>query len=222
MVVPSISRSFLRPLSSVGVTTNFLTKGGITHIEEAKEETSQVSEVTDAASGSSNRREEFNEAKKDDEIFCRDGEEKIDIDHPVWKEPAVGQKQSVDGSGRADDRVNLIEGRKKQGANHCGDTCSNPADEKIPKELSGTPGVLEFPSKHVEGQEIEQDMEDPAVKKDVGNQLPKEKFLPDENGNEGKPIIKIDLAEFSHSLKNENGSHDDHQFFDDRRQSISK
>jgi len=57
-----------------------------------------MGEVSNSASGSSKRREEFDEAEKDDKVFCGDGEKEIDIDGPIGEEPPVGQKESVDSS----------------------------------------------------------------------------------------------------------------------------
>jgi hypothetical protein len=60
---------------------------------------------------------------------------------------------------------------------------------------------------------------DPSVEEDVGRQLPQKIFLPDQNGDKAK--VKADAAAHDH-LEQEDSTHDNHQFLDDRGQTISK
>jgi hypothetical protein len=50
-------------------------------------------------------------------------------------------------------------------------------------------------------------MEDSAMKKDVGSQLPQKIFLPNENGDEGEGVDKIIIIDF--------GQADFHYFLDE-------
>jgi hypothetical protein len=68
-------------------------------------------------------------------------------------------------------------------------------------------------------------MEDSAMKKDVGDQLPKKILFPNQNGDECKVVIKIinigfDFADFNYFLKEKDSNHDDHQFFNNGCQTI--
>ena len=62
-------------------------------------------------------------------------------------------------------------------------------------------------------------MADPSVEEDIGSQLPQEKFLPDQNWDKAK--VKVDPAAHDH-LEQEDSAHDDHQFLNDGRKTISK
>jgi len=57
------------------------------------------------------------------------------------------------------------------------------------------------------------------MEKDIGGQLPQKIFLPNQNGDKAK--VKVDPAAHDH-LEEEDRTHDDHQFLDDRCQTISK
>ena len=58
-----------------------------------------------------------------------------------------------------------------------------------------------------------------SVKKDIGDKLPYEIFLPDQNGD--KAEVEIDSGAHRQLEKKEH-PHDDHQFFNDRCQTIPK
>jgi hypothetical protein len=98
IIVPAVGTSS-RPFPLVVFTPNFLSYHRVQHIKDAKEKTAEMGEVGDAPSGSSDRREEFDEAENDDKVLGRNGEQKVDIDEPIGKEPTEGEKDSVDGSG---------------------------------------------------------------------------------------------------------------------------
>jgi hypothetical protein len=58
-------------------------------------------------------------------------------------------------------------------------------------------------------------MEDSAMKKDVGTQLPKKIFLPNENGDEGEVVDKVIIVDFGQTdfyyfLKEVDRHHDHH------------
>ena len=78
MIIISVPRIFLGPLPFVIFTANFLPDCWIGHIKDAKDKTTQMSQVGDAPSSSSHRRKEFNQTKNDDKVFSRDRKEKVD------------------------------------------------------------------------------------------------------------------------------------------------
>ena len=90
MIIVLIARSFLGPLAFVVFTTNLLPDQRIGHIEKSEEKTAEVGEMGDASSCSFHGSEEFNKAIEDDHIFGGYGEEEIDVDGTVRKEPAKG------------------------------------------------------------------------------------------------------------------------------------
>jgi len=130
IVSPSISRALLRPFSFIVFAADLLPKDGIEHIRQPKEKTSQMGEVSNSASGSSKRREEFDEAEKDDKVFCGDGEQEIDIDGSIGEEPPVGQKESVDSS-RSSDHWDELVGRENHGADPRPDSTKEKISQKF-------------------------------------------------------------------------------------------
>jgi len=62
-------------------------------------------------------------------------------------------------------------------------------------------------------------MTEPSVEEDIGGQLPKEIFLPDQNRDKTK--VEVDSAAYKH-LQEEDSTHDDHHFLDDGCQTVSK
>jgi hypothetical protein len=62
-------------------------------------------------------------------------------------------------------------------------------------------------------------MSDSSVEKNVGGQLPEIILFPDQYGDE--PKVKIDPAVENH-LEEIDSTHDDHQIFDHRGQTITK
>jgi hypothetical protein len=130
IVCAPIFRALLRPFSFIVLAADFLPKDGIEHIRQSKEKTSQMGEVSNSASGSSKRREEFDEAEKDDKVFCGDGEQEIDIDGPMGEEPPEGQKESVDRSRSPDYRDELF-GRENHGADPCPDSTKEKISQKF-------------------------------------------------------------------------------------------
>jgi len=126
MVIVPIARASLRPLPLIIFAANLLSKIGVNHVDETEEKATQMREVSDTASCSRPGRDELDQAKNDDKILGRDGKEKIDVDEPIWKEPSIGEEDSIDCSGGSDHRNGLI-GRKNDGANPSPDS----AEEKI-------------------------------------------------------------------------------------------
>lgn len=224
MIVIPIAGASLRPLSLIIFPAKFLTDRRIGHIEKGDKKTAEMSEVGDAASRSFDRGKEFNQAEDDDKVFSRNGEQKIDVDQPVGKEPTKGEKESVDGSGGPDDGDALINFRSKENGT---DTRTDAAEQKKSQKLLRSPVVFQFSAEHPEGQEVKQEMEDPSVEKDVRTQLPHEVLPPDQNGDECKVVKKIvevglNIAEFNYLLKEEDGYHDHDQILNHRCQAISE
>jgi len=187
IVTPAVGAS-LRPFSFVIFTANFLSDRRVEHIKDAKEKTAKMGEVGDAPSRSPYRREEFDEAENDDKVFGRNGEQKVDVDEPIGKEPTEGEKDSVDGSGGAYHRNALVlEGSEKSGTK----TCTDSTEQKISYELFRSKIVFQLSSEHPEGQEVEEDMEESSVKKNVRAQLPQEILIPNETGDQGKVVNKV-------------------------------
>jgi hypothetical protein len=62
-------------------------------------------------------------------------------------------------------------------------------------------------------------MGDPSMEKNVSGQLPKKILFPNQNGDKSKG--EADTVAHNH-LEEEDNTHDDHQFFNDRCQTISK
>jgi hypothetical protein len=152
----------------------------ITHVKEAEEKTAEVGKVGNAASGSSLRGiNELQEAIKDNKVFGRDREEKINIDEPVGEEPAESQEKPVNGSGGSDHGEPLV-----WRENDRADPCSNPAEEKVKKKLPGTPVVFELSAKHPKGEEVEEDMLKASMKEDIGKKLPQIECFPDKKGDQ--------------------------------------
>jgi hypothetical protein len=96
------------------------------HIEKAEEKAAQVGEMSNTSSCPLSGREEFDEAENDNHIFGRDGEEEVDIDEPIWEEPAESQEDSVDCSRSPNDRNELV-----WGENHGTDACSNSTEKEV-------------------------------------------------------------------------------------------
>ncbi len=69
-------------------------------------------------------------------------------------------------------------------------------------------------------------MEDPSVKEDISGQLPKEIFLPNQNGNEcevvSEIIVDIGQADFQYFLKEKDRNHDHDQILYHGCQTIPK
>lgn len=78
------------PLAFVVFTTNLLPDQRIGHIEKSEEKTAEVGEMGDASPRTFGGGEEGDEAEDDHHIFGRYGEEEIDVDGTVRKEPAKG------------------------------------------------------------------------------------------------------------------------------------
>ena len=57
------------------------------------------------------------------------------------------------------------------------------------------------------------------MEKNIRTQLPQKIFLPDQNGD--KAEVKVDPGAYDH-LEEEDSTHDDHHFLDDRCKTISK
>jgi len=134
MIIVPVARAPLRPLTLIISTANFLSKIGVNHVDKTEEKATEMSEVSDAASCSFHGRKKFNETIDDHQVFSRNREEKIEIDEPIWKEPSIGQEDSIDRSGGSDHRNELI-GRENDSANPRPD----PAEEKIEQEFSRSP-----------------------------------------------------------------------------------
>jgi hypothetical protein len=62
-------------------------------------------------------------------------------------------------------------------------------------------------------------MGDPSMEKNVSGQLPKKILFPNQNGDKSKG--EADTVAHNH-LEEEDNTHDDHQFFNDGCQTISK
>jgi hypothetical protein len=62
-------------------------------------------------------------------------------------------------------------------------------------------------------------MGDPSVEEDVSDQLPKKIFSPNQNRDE--PKVETDTVAYHH-LEEKKCAHNDHQFFNNRCQTISK
>src|SRR3990172_12492456 len=126
MVIIFVSGASLSPLSSVSFPADFLPDRGIGHVDQAEKKTSQMSQVSNASSGSCPGRIKFNEAKDDHEIFGRNGKKEIDVDGSVRKKPTEGEQNSIDCSRGSDDQHILI-AEKKNG--EYGST--DPTEEEI-------------------------------------------------------------------------------------------
>jgi hypothetical protein len=60
------------------------------------------------------------------------------------------------------------------------------------------------------------------VKEDVSEKLPDKSLLPDENGNQTQIDAEMSIHHVHHHLQKEDPHHDEHQFLDDRGQTIPK
>jgi hypothetical protein len=137
MIVILVSRASLRPLPFIIFTANFLPNHWVKHIKNTEEKTTQMGEVCYAPPCSFHGRKEFNETKNDHKIFCRDGEEKIDVDETIGKEPTKGEKYSIDGPRSSDDWDELI-GSK----DHCANASTDSTKKKISQKLLRSPIVF--------------------------------------------------------------------------------
>ena len=126
MVIVSIVRAFLIPLTLIIFAANLLSKIGVAHVDETEEKAAQMSEVSNAASCSLHGRIKFKETIDNHQVFSRNREEKVDIDGSIWEQPSISQEDSIDRSGGSDHRNELI-GRENDSANSRPD----PAEEKI-------------------------------------------------------------------------------------------
>ena len=214
MIIPSTARAPLAPFPSVIFAADSLPDEGVYHVDESEEKAAQMGEVCNASSCAFGRRVELDEAKDDHHIFGGNGEEEVDVDETIGKEPAVSEKDAVDGS-RGSDHGDELKGRQ----GHCADSRADSAEEKVAKKLFRTPIVLQLASEHPEGQEVEEKVGDPSVEKDIGEELPEEIFLPDKDRNKSK--VEVDPVAHDH-LKEKDGCHDDHQLLDDGCQTVSE
>ena len=126
MIITPAVRAFLRPLPFIIFTADFLPDGWIGHIEKAEEKAAQMGEVSDATPCPLHGREELDETENDHHIFCRDGEEEVDVDGPIGEEPAKGEEYSIDCSGGSNHRDELIRSKDDRT-----DTGADSAEEKI-------------------------------------------------------------------------------------------
>ena len=173
-----------------------------------------MGEVGNAPSGSLHGRIEFYEAEDDNKILRRDGDKEVDVNEAVWEKPAKCQKDSINGAGSSDYRNKLI--RRK---NDRAEARTNATEEEISQEFSRAPIALEFSAKHPQGQEIKEDVRNPPVEEDVGDELPQKEFFPDEKRHQSK--IESDLTAYD-PLQKKESRHEDDQFLDDGGQAIAK
>lgn len=146
----------------------------IVEIEEAEEDSPQVSQMRDAGARPPQRGPEFYGAKQEHEMFGLHGDHKPDIDVSFRKKPGVGQQQSV----------------YRPRGSHNGDTqprgkyhrANSRADTRY-KEVLGEPArshvPFDFTAEYPEGEEVKQDVPQPSVQEDVGHQLPYEELTPE-------------------------------------------
>jgi hypothetical protein len=125
MVIVFAAGASLRPLPFIIFTTNFLPDHWICHVEEAKDNAPEMSEMSNPSTCPLHGSKEFNEAEDDHKVFSGYWEEKVDVDEAVWKEPTKGEEQPVDGSGGSDDGHDL-----KWRKNHSTDSSTDSAEEE--------------------------------------------------------------------------------------------
>jgi len=133
VIVPVVGCSLI-PFPFIIFAADFLSKIGISHIDKPKKEATQMGEVSNAPSCSLHGREEFDEAIDDDQVFSRNGEEKIDVNESIWEKPAEGQKYSVDGT-RGSDYGDKLIGREDDSTN----SGPHSTEEEIDQKLSRSP-----------------------------------------------------------------------------------
>src|SRR4030042_3228784 len=83
VIITFVIRSFRGPFSFVMFASDLLLQGGISHVDQPDEKAAEVGEMGDAPACPTNGREEFDQAEDDHHIFCRNGEEKINIDEQL-------------------------------------------------------------------------------------------------------------------------------------------
>jgi hypothetical protein len=120
MITVSTARALLRPFPFIIFTPNFLSDHWISHIKKPEDKATQMGEMRNTPSCSFHGREEFDEAENDDKVFSGNGEKEVDVDEPIWKEPTVGEKYSIDGSGSSNHRDAMIEIGSKQNGTDTG------------------------------------------------------------------------------------------------------
>jgi hypothetical protein len=217
MIILLVVGTLLIPLFPIIFATDLLADHRIGHIEKPKEKASEMGEVSHSASCSSQRGEEFDQPEEDDEVFGRDGKEKVEVDETIWKKPAKGEEDPVNRPRSTDDRDELVGGEKDRQ-----DTRPNTTEEKVEREFPRTPIALKLPSKHPEPQKIEEKMRDAPVKEDVSEELPDKSLLPDANRDQAQILTEMPARHVRHHLQEEDPRHDKHQFLDDRGQPIPK
>jgi len=214
VVDSTISRPSLGQLSFVIFPAEFLSEGRGGHVQDPENEASQMGQVGNAPSRSLHGRIEFYEAENDNKILRRDGDKEVDVNEAVWEKPAKCQKDSINGAGSSDHRNKLI--RRK---NDRAEARTNATEEEISQEFSRAPIALEFSAKHPQGQEIKEDVRNPPVEEDIGDELPQKEFFPDEKRHQSK--IESDLTAYD-PLQKKESRHEDDQFLDDGGQAIAK
>jgi hypothetical protein len=214
VVDSTISGPPLGQLPFVVFSADFLSNGGVGHVQDPENKASQVGEVGNAPSGSLRGRIEFYEAEDDNKILRRDGDKEVDVNEAVWEKPAKCQKDSINGAGSSDHRNKLIRGKDDRA-----EARTDATEQEISQEFSRSPVTLKLPAKHPQGQEVEEDVRNPPVEKDVGDQLPQKEFFPDEKRHE--PKIESDPVAHD-SLQKKESSHDNDQFLDHGSQAIAK
>ena len=213
MVIVLVVGAFLRPLPSVVLASDLLTDDGVGHVGEPEDETADVRDMGDTSARSATGKvKELEETKDNHEVFRRDGKEKVDQDRSVGEEPSEGEEETVDGSGCPNDGESLVRTRE-----HGTDSGTNATEEEIEQKPSGSPQVLQLSPKHPEGEQVEQDMSETGVEKNVRPQLPEVEPLPDKIRDQAE----VDDEEVTHPfLEEEDRTHDDHQLLDDRGETV--
>ena len=134
MIIILASRAFLRPLSPIIFSANALSDRRIGHIEKTEEKTTQVGEVSDAASCPLYGREELDQTENDHHILSGDREEEVDVNETIWEEPTKGQEYSIDRSRSSNHRDELMRGEDDRT-----DASPNSAEEKVSQEFPRPP-----------------------------------------------------------------------------------
>jgi len=151
------------------------------NIDVTGKHAAEMADVADIIAGGADGAKEFQRTHDDDENTHGNSDGKReDPDLAVGHQNGHGEKDAVNGAGGTDRRACEQAGAFKmpedeEAANdHVREAGGDAAREEIDVEAARTPRVFESGAEHGEVEEIEEDVQEAAVEKQVGEGLPEE------------------------------------------------
>ena len=174
--------------------------GPAAQVNVADQHSAQMANVAHAIARGTDRAEEFDGAHHDHKYPHGHGNrQRKHPDLPVWHHDSHREQDSVDRSRRSDrgnERRAVAMRIDNQFHNDVNKPRAHSAHEKINVELACAPTVLEVRAEHRQVQQVEKNVKDAAVKKNISKRLPDAKTVHGRIGAQPKPINPESLPRF--------------------------